>query len=75
MRFPHGSDDAGAFPIFFDGRRAERRAVARNAGDRPGNQVLFAGTGRPLRCAIDPYSQRRRGGSGSGGVPESVGAA
>jgi hypothetical protein len=33
------------------------------------------GTGRPLRCATDPYSQRRRGGSGSGGVPESVGAA
>jgi hypothetical protein len=27
------------------------------------------------RCAIDPYSQRRRGGSGSGGVAESVGAA
>jgi hypothetical protein len=64
-----------AFLIFFDGRRPNDGQSHLMPEIVREHQVLFAGTGRPLRCAIDPYSQRRRGGSGSGGVPESVGAA
>jgi hypothetical protein len=45
--------------------------------------AIFAKTGvaninsefATLRSAVDLYSQRRRGGFGSGGLPESVGAA